>query len=241
MGYAYEINCKELAIESLALASVQFNYLHKYIDDPKYTRPSPFTSHSLSELLDKVRGDSRFDNLFPKRQLENLDLLFEKHEDLLLEYWNAWEIKDPAKQFEECQEAAVSLLVATVAPGTHSYNFFLVHVLTTSHAIRVLLPLIPGKFHESLVRGWVLYTLAIYIALLRPQIDPDYIDPSTLKGRHWTYVENKALTSPWSADAHYVKGQFRHTPRRANALPHILTVRSYPRNENSSTHVGRCP
>ncbi|PKS06530.1 hypothetical protein jhhlp_007278, partial [Lomentospora prolificans] len=206
LGYAYEINSKELAIEALAMSSVQFSYFHKYLDNPRYTKPSSFSTYSLAELLEQVRGDDRFSNLFPKRQLGNIDLLFEKHEDLVLEYWNAWEIRDPEKQLEECQETAVSLLVATVAPGTHSYNYLLVHVLTTSHAVRVLLPLIPARFHTILVRGWVLYTLSIFIALLRPQIDPDYVDPSSiLKGRHWTYVEQQALTSPWSADAHFVE------------------------------------
>lgn len=206
-GYAYEVNSKELAIEALTMSAVQLNYFHKYLDNPSYTKPSSFSTYSLAELLEKVRADSRFKDLFPTRRLENIDLLFENHESLVMEYWNAWEIKDPEQQFEECQATAVSLLVATVAPGTHSYNYLLVHVLTTSHAIRVLLPLIPEKFHAILVRGWVLYTLAIYISVLRPEIDPDYVDPSEiLKGRHWTYVEHQALVSPWSADAHFVEG-----------------------------------
>ncbi|SPN96777.1 uncharacterized protein DNG_00297 [Cephalotrichum gorgonifer] len=205
LGYAYEMNCKEIAIDALTMGAVQHNYLHKYLEYPKYTRPSPFTTHSISDLLGRLRGDKRFDGIFKRPGLKNFDELFEKHEDLLLEYWNAWEISDPVKQFEECQEVATSLLVATVPPGTHSYNFFFAHALTTTHALRVLLPLIPTKYQLTLVRGWLLYTLAIYISFLRPEIDPDYIDPSTLKGRHWSYVENAALTSTWATDAHYVK------------------------------------
>ncbi|CAI4216381.1 unnamed protein product [Parascedosporium putredinis] len=203
-GYAYEVNSKELAIEALTMSAVQLNYFHKYLDNPSYTQPSSFSTYSLAELLEKVRADSRFKDLFPTRRLENIDQLFENHESLVMEYWNAWEIKDPEQQFEECQATAVSLLVATVAPGTHSYNYLLVHVLTTSHAIRVLLPLIPEKFHAILVRGWVLYTLAIYISLLRPEIDPDYVDPSAiLKDAHFVEAVRaiKGVAQTWG-DVH---------------------------------------
>lgn len=208
MGYAYEMASKELGIEALAMTAVQYNYLHKYLDQPKYTKPSQCTTDSLPKLLHKLRNDKRFDGIFEHAEFENFDKLFEHHEDLILEYWNAWEVSDPAKQFEDCQEVATALLVATVPPGTHSYNFFFAHILTTSHALRVLLPLVPAEYQLVLVRGWLLYTLGLYISFLRPKVDPDYVDPSLLKGRHWSYVEKMALTSAWNHDAHYVKGKF---------------------------------
>ncbi|TDZ53106.1 Questin oxidase [Colletotrichum trifolii] len=204
LGYAYEIDNKEVAIEALGLTATNYNYLHKFIDDKKYTKPSPFSSKSIFDLVNRLANDKRFDELFTEPDLENLDVLFLKHEDLVLEYWNAWTITDPVKQFQESQELAVALLVATVAPGTHAYNFFNVHLLTTSHAIRILIPFIPTKFHISLVRQWWLFTLGVYIALMRPKIDPDNVQ-SDLRGRHWGYVEHEALNSQWAKDAHYVK------------------------------------
>lgn len=204
LGYAYEMNSREIAIEALALTTTQHNFFHKYLDKPSYTRPAPFSSSSPSHLLNQLAADKRFDKLFKQPSFSNIDPLFEKHEDLVLEYWNAWELPDPVQQFQESQEAAVNLLVATVAPGTHSYNFFVVHLLTVSHAVRILLPLIPAKFHINLVREWWLLTLAVYIAVLRPKIDPDYI-PQDLKGKGWTHVEEQALTSRWATDAHFVK------------------------------------
>lgn len=192
-------------MEALGLAAVQYNYLHKYLDDESYTRPPTFVSDSPLVLLNKVAGDKRFDGLFGKPAFENIDTLFEKHEDLVLEYWNAWDLSDPAEQFEKSQEAAVALLVASVRPGTHAYNFFIVHVLTTSHAVRILLPVIPPKFQMSLVRGWWLLALAVYISQLRPKIDPDNVE-SDLKGRKWAHVEYEALNSPYATDSHYVKG-----------------------------------
>ncbi|KAH8893740.1 hypothetical protein GQ53DRAFT_717354 [Thozetella sp. PMI_491] len=204
LGYAYEMNSKEIATEALGLAAVQYNYFHRYLDDKSYTKPAPFSSTSIRDLLAKLGKDERFDDLFKEPGFDNIDPLFEKHEALILEYWNAWTISDPAKQFQESQEAAVALLIETVAPGTHAYNFFTCHLLTTSHAVRILLPFIPAKFHISLVREWWLLTLAVYIAELRPKIDPDNL-PSNLGGRNWNYVVDKALNSSYSSDAHYVK------------------------------------
>lgn len=211
LGYAYEINSKEVAIEALCMATIEYNFLHKYLDDATYTRPPPkggFSSTSPLEILEKIRNDSRFDGLFDEHKGSgNIEVLFDQHEDLVLEYWNAWRVgDDPVKRFRESQEAAVALLVATVAPGTHSYSFLLVHLLTTSHAVRVLLPFIPTKFHISLVRQWWLLTLSVYIAELRPKIDPDYVPwPEGSSAKTWAYVEEKALSSPFRTDAHFVK------------------------------------
>lgn len=211
LGYAYEIDSKEIALEALAMAATQYNFMHKYLDDPRYTRSPPkggLSSTSPMEILDKIRADSRFDGLFDEHQgTGNIEVLFDEHEDLVLEYWNAWDVADdPAQRFRESQEAATALLVATVAPGTHSYNFLLVHLLTTSHAVRILLPFIPARFHISLVRQWWLFALSVYVAELRPKIDPDYVPwPEGASAKTWAYVEDKALNSRWATDAHFVK------------------------------------
>lgn len=211
LGYAYELDNKEIAMEALALAATQYNSMHKYLDEPQYTRPPPkggFSSASPLEVLEKIRADSRLDGLLKKSDgFENVDILFDKHEDLVMEYWNAWRLgDDPVRRFKESQEAATALLVATVAPGTHSYNFLMVHLLTTSHAVRILLPLIPSKFHIPLVRQWWLFTVSTYMAELRPKIDPDYVPwPEGSAQKTWAYVEDKTINGQWATDAHFVK------------------------------------
>ncbi|KAI0205013.1 hypothetical protein F4808DRAFT_413007 [Astrocystis sublimbata] len=205
LGYAYEMDNKEVAMEALGLAATQYNFLHKYTDDPSYSKPSSLKTTNPLELLNKMAGDKRLGKIFKEPGFDNLGPLFENHEDLVMEYWNAWSLDDPKKQFQDSQEAAVSLLVATVPPGTHSYNFFIVHLLTTSHAVRILLPFIPARFHISLVRQWWLLTVAVYAIFKCPKIDPDYIKSSDVNGKQWNYVEDKALNGPHSTDAHFVK------------------------------------
>ncbi|KAK7424889.1 RFC checkpoint protein Rad17 [Neonectria punicea] len=204
LGYAYETDCKELAMEALGLLCTQYNFLHKYLDDKSYTKPSPFTSGSPLQLLVKLTNDDRFKSISKDSTSDDMEDIFAKHEDIILGYWNAWVIDDPLKQFELSQEAAVALLVATVRPGTHAFNFLLVHLLTTSHAVRILLPFFPENYHIPLVREWWLLVLAIFIVKGRPLPDPDNVDQD-IKTKTWKYVEDKALNSAWSTDAHYVK------------------------------------
>lgn len=208
LAYAYEIDNREVAMEALGMAATQYDFLHKYIDDSSYTKPPSLKSSQPLDLLLKLADDKRFDGLFKEAGPENIEPLFQKHEDIVLEYWNAWALDDPVKDFELSQEAAVATLVATVPPGTHSYNFFTCHILTTSHAVRILLPFIPAEFRISLVRQWWLFTIAVYITCLRPKIDPDYIKPGDVAGKQWNYVEDKALNGAYATDAHYVKGKF---------------------------------
>jgi hypothetical protein len=205
LGYAYELSSKELGMEALAMASADYNFLHKYLDDPSYTKASTYSTTSPLEILHKIADDTRFDGLFDDKGDENITTLFKNHESLVLEHWNAWKMVDPNKQFEDSQEAAMTLLIRTVQPGTHAYDFFMVHLLTTSHAVRILIPLIPKKFHVSLVRQWWLLTIAVYAAQLRPKIDDDIEVKPT---KQWNYVDTMAVSGPWATDSHYVKGSY---------------------------------
>ncbi len=193
-------------MEALAQLASAYNEYHKYIDDPSYTTQASYSSTSPLELLQKIHEDKRLDGLFDSPGASNIDQLLKTHESVVLDYWNGWTISDPKKQFQDSQAAAVSLLVATVQPDTHAFDFFLVHLLTTSHAVRVLLPMVPEKFHINLVRQWWLITIMVYIAQLRPKIVPEAIGRPDLKGKHWGYIIEKATTGRWSTDAHYVKG-----------------------------------
>lgn len=205
LGYAFEMDSREMAMEALGLAATQYNFFHKYLDRPVYTRPSPLEAESPLELLIQMAKDKRFDSLPKDPALADLETIFDEHEGLIMEYWNGWKIDNPVKQFELSQEAAVAVFVSTVRPGTHAYNFLLVHLLTTSHAVRILLPFLPQEHHVTLVREWWLLVIAMFIFKGRPMPDPDNIEED-LKGNGWSYVEDRALNSPWATDAHYVKG-----------------------------------
>lgn len=201
LAYAYEINSREVAIEALGLASVCYNSTHKYLDDPAYSQTEPsYQTTSLFEVLDRVRSDKQFDDLPSTPDHHNL---LNTHEASVLNHWNAWKIENPVEQFRESQELAAALFSAT--HGTQKYDFFLVHIVTTSHAVRVLLPLIPAKFQIPLLRQWWLMTLTNFIGQHRPEIHLDRVHEYDLQGRDWKWAANQAVKGEHSTDAHYVK------------------------------------
>ncbi|KAL9600535.1 MAG: hypothetical protein Q9179_003177 [Wetmoreana sp. 5 TL-2023] len=187
------------------MAASSYNYLHKYLDDPSYSKPSPNSTQSPLEILCRIQKDDRFHGIFAHEGADNLRPLFEKHEADVLGYWNSWHIADPTQQFKASQMAAAALLVASHKPEGKSYDFFIVHVLTTSHAVRILLPLLPAKFHVPLVRQWWLLTLAVYIAQLRPEVKLTSVTDYDRKDRDWKWVEKQAVEGKHALDAHYVK------------------------------------
>ncbi|RAH66963.1 questin oxidase family protein [Aspergillus aculeatinus CBS 121060] len=206
LAYAFEMSSREVAMEALGMAATCYGSIHKYLDDPSYSKIEPsYHTTSLFEVLAKVRADKQFDNLFTTSGEENIEVLFRNHEAALLNHWNAWTIQDPVTQFRESQEVAAALLTATVSAARPKYDFFLVHTLTTSHAVRIMLPLIPGKFQMALVRQWWLMTLSVYVAGLRPEIDLERVRGYELKGRDWKWTAQKAVKGQYSTDAHYVK------------------------------------
>ena len=214
LGYAMELSSRTVAIESLALAACLYNDWHVYLDDPKYTKPAPNPSDSLFTILDRVTHDKTFDALFDTPGSSNIDTLLSNEEaaNKALEYWNSWDLNDPKQQFAESQKLATALLVAST-PAHHSvqeqgggrYDFFLIHLLTTSHAVRTLLPHIPARFHVPLVRQWWLFTLLVFVAQLRPKINIDTIKLVELDGRDWKWVAQQAVKGKFRTDAHYVK------------------------------------
>jgi len=205
LGYAYEISSRTLAIEALALICCSHDFMAKYLNYPNYTEEATpsLTSSSILDLLSKISQDHRFD-IFADPGHGDLEALFEKREDAILEYWNAWTLTSPKTQFEESQKAAVALLVGTVEPGS-KFDFFLVHLLTSSHAVRILLPTLPANLQIPLVRQWWLFTIAVYIAQARPEVDLERVTSVDLAGQDWKHVDHAALTGSYSLDAHYVK------------------------------------
>lgn len=209
LGYAYELSSRTVAIEALGLAACFYNDWHVYLDDPKYTKPAKNPTDSLFTIFSRVAEDPKFDNLSDHLGSDNIDKILGDKElaATALEYWNSWDLKRPTEQFAESQKLAVALLVAAQSheQKDNAYDFYAVHLLTSSHAVRTLLPSLPSKHHVPLVRQWWLFTLLVYISQKRPKINIDQIKLVELEGRDWKYVTEKAVKGKYRTDAHYVK------------------------------------
>ncbi|PHH72474.1 hypothetical protein CDD82_5963 [Ophiocordyceps australis] len=205
LGFAYEFDSKEIAMESLALACIQQNFLQKYASDATYTRPSEQSSSSPTILLHRLSRDERFQRLPDSPDSGHLEAFFDQHVDLAMEYWNAWKLCDELQQFSMSQEAAVALLLGTWDARTKSYNFFVAHLLAASHGVRVLLPNLAPQYRVALMRDWWLLVIAVYIMIGRPQFAPSKITESDLGGKDWAHVTRRAISISWSQDGHFLK------------------------------------
>ncbi|GAB7348014.1 hypothetical protein MBLNU459_g5507t1 [Dothideomycetes sp. NU459] len=219
LGYAFELSSRTIAVEAVALVAAFYNKQHIYLDNPSYTKPSPWTNDSPFAVLQKLHQDSRLDSFFAGPAPENYDTMVQddKKEEILLEYWNSWVVTDPKIQFRAAQRAAVAILVSTHQKGS-KFDFFLCHLLTSSHAVRIVAPNIPNKWHIPLIRQWWLFVVTTYIAQLRPTIDTTRIDLVELAGRDWKWVDDRAVNGAYAQDAHFVKGKYLLPPIRPTEL-----------------------
>jgi len=219
LGYAYELSSREVGMEALGLIATCY--------DPKLAglfeansssaskagtaNPITYSTSDPFEVFARVQADKRLDSHFTKLGDDNLSRLLSDQSltSILAEHFNAWNIEEPKTAFEQSQRLATALLISTSPEKPicgHGYDFFLLHVLTTSHAIRIIIPFLPAEHHIPLLREWFLITLALYIAQLRPTTSVQQIQDYDLNGKTWDDASKLALESEHKFDEHYVKG-----------------------------------
>jgi hypothetical protein len=209
LAYAYEFDSREVASEALSMTCTEYDMMHGYID--KYPPDtSTYKTRSFDEILARVRDERRFDGHFNEPGYMNT---FTIHytppcEAALLEHWNALDIDgtdDIETRFEELFDLSVRLAVET-GDATAGFDFFLIHILTVCHGIRILLPTcFPKQRWNDIYRQFWLWTLLMYIAQERREVKAGCSNDVDLRGRDWKWVTERALTDRWSMDSHYVK------------------------------------
>jgi len=125
-------------------------------------------------------------------------------EHALLEHWNAWMIDNFDAQFAQAWELSVKLAIETGGPSAE-YYFFLIHLLTALHAVRIILPHIPGDMWSSVLRQYWAWLVVVYVAQLKRPIHSGAIENVDLNGRDWDWVSENSVASEWSLDCHYIK------------------------------------
>lgn len=212
LGYAYELASREVGMEALGLAATCYDpKLAALLEDNLATNADVQATEDLFQVFNQVREDKRLDSPFSKLGNDNLSRLLSDSSltAILVEHFKSWKINDPKTAFEQSQRLATTLLISTSPEkpiNGHGYDFFLLHVLTTSHAIRIIIPFIAAEHHVTLLKEWTLITLALYIAQLRPELDVKQILDYDTKGKMWDDATKQALESEHKYDAHYVKG-----------------------------------
>ena len=203
LAYAYEFEKGEVATEALSLGATEYDFLHRYIDQ-RVPNNSTYKTTSLAEILIKVQQDKRFDEFFDVPGFQNIYAAVGWGEKFILEHFNALEMEDPVRTLENFVDTAVLVAISNGDPETQ-YDFFLAHVLTVAHALRVLWPYFPADRRETILREYALWTITVYTAQLRRPLDKGKIDAVQLKGHDWAWVVEQALKSESFFDSHFVK------------------------------------
>ena len=147
LAYAYELNNVEVAAEgaspllpirvmivwsiewwlitALAVACIDRDFLYKYIDaKQKYktfarTQTPSQPAKSISEILELIRKDTRFDDLFESPGYWNIPILFVSREEIILEYFNLWAVTRTIPILSSHKTAFSRVLVDThIGPRT---------------------------------------------------------------------------------------------------------------------------
>ncbi|RMZ86776.1 hypothetical protein DV736_g5993, partial [Chaetothyriales sp. CBS 134916] len=206
LGYAYELNSQDIAAEALCLAATCYDANLASLLTAPHPSPTNLTS-DLFSLFSQLHNDTTFP-IYHHPDAFNIDhiLANKSHVDTVLSYLNSWTFADLTSAFSQSQRLAALLLIAT-SPKLygHGYDFFFVHLLNTTHAVRVILPNIPPHQHITLLREWLLTALLMYVSQNRPKLEAEYVTSFELANRDWDYVRKQATEGPHASDAHFVK------------------------------------
>lgn len=208
LGYAFELDNREVAMEALTEAATNYNFLHKYIDAPFPQASSSGNSFDPVEILSRIHNDKRFDNRFNSPGAGNIERLFETNEAAVLEYFHELQIPaDDITSVYRVLSKAAALLLCTTSENCQ-YDFFMCHLVTTAYAVRTILPEMPVSFAPQLLRSHWLFVIIVYCIQLRPKIVPARIDHVDLAGKTWDDVVAKGLHQKQGEeieDTHYLK------------------------------------
>lgn len=199
LSTAFVLSSREVAMETLALAATTFSSKTP-ASTPKPAHPQQPTYHSTSfqEILTTAHKDKRFSTSTTTTTNS------ENTESILQDHYHAWTL-DPQNadaQLREALEVAASLAASSPSPSSPSSSPdtpSILSILATAHAVRVLIPLIPGRFHEPLLRQWWLLTLRVYVAQGRPELlsrASVQEEEHDLDGRNWEWVATQCVRAP---------------------------------------------
>jgi hypothetical protein len=127
LGYAYEFNCKETASEGLSLLCTDFSDFNALVDHPQ-PQAASYRTESLADILEHVRHDTRFDGVVEFPGITNMGPVMQRCASLVIEHWNAWDIKDPLEAFQQICDLSTLLSVTTNDPA-NEFDFYLIHLM----------------------------------------------------------------------------------------------------------------
>lgn len=206
IGYAYELDHELVGAEALGMTAVCYNYLHEVIDR---LQPPKSPSKTALEIFKAIHTDDQLP-IYDKPGVNQLEPTVKNQSSRLFSYYNQWKInKDNLSQsLEELFDLSVYIFGATHKPVEIEFDFFLLHLLTSMHAIRIIHSHLNNpELLQSILQQFFFFAIAIYIAQLRPEINERLTDDYQIDAEksNWKYIIDRTLNTKLVDDAHAVK------------------------------------
>ncbi|CAH0003400.1 unnamed protein product [Clonostachys byssicola] len=203
LAYGYEFNSKEVIAEALSLGCTEYDQMHAYLDTPP-PDTSTYKTRRIADVLENLRNDKRFANYTKNLGFANMFTLFGKFEPAVREHFTSLIVDNADEQLLDWLQTAAAL-ATTAATIEGGYDFYIAHILTVGHALRILMPYIPEEHKIPVMKQFGLFAILVYLMELTPSYDPASIRSYKAKSDGWKAIYQDALASQWFTDVHWSK------------------------------------
>ncbi|CAN6654493.1 hypothetical protein TRVA0_027S00980 [Trichomonascus vanleenenianus] len=211
LGYAVEIDSPIVAAEALALAAVDGVETDHFVRETRKDIP---TNSDPLEILAEIREDKTFDGVADRPVHFRLVKFLERFPERAKYYIHRLKLEgDLETQLKTMLQATASVFGATHKDGEPDYDFFLLHLLTsTMETAEIMLnliarELIPESAHEHMLQYLWTVCVYVYINQLRPRVDPSRVTSVTIESipHAWNEAVFIAVGERGHHDEHLVK------------------------------------
>ncbi|KAI8137021.1 hypothetical protein BJV82DRAFT_636920 [Fennellomyces sp. T-0311] len=169
--------------------------------------------NAMVQLAEEICKDPDFDDVvsFADKNKLRVVLANEKAVEKLKGYTSRWQVDDSDVQIKLKEMFMASMLVygaGAIREQGIKLDFFLLHALTSIHAIHSLVPILKPHETADLLRGHAVATLAWYVSRGRPSLQVDLLlkyelSESTKNATNpWLNIFERAIPAP---EAHIIK------------------------------------
>ncbi|KAI8137036.1 hypothetical protein BJV82DRAFT_718483 [Fennellomyces sp. T-0311] len=172
-------------------------------------------NNNVVELVEEIHRDPDFDGVikFTDQNKIRAFLANEKAVEKLKIYASRWHVTDDDNDLQaKLKELYTACMLTYGATGIRKdevqLDFFLMHALTSIHAVHLLIPILSPNESAALLRGHAAATLAYYISRGRPSLQVDLLldyESSEIPkdaANPWLNICQRAINAP---EAHIIK------------------------------------
>ena len=139
-----------------------------------------------------------------------MEVAIRNSSDVIMYHYNQWNIdrKTLEKAIEELFDFSIYVYGATHKSDDIEFDFYLLHLVTSMHAIRIIYSYLNNKkIVQHILLQFIYFAIAVYICKLRPEINENFIDNYIIDTatKNWDYVIDRTLNTKLAEDVHLVK------------------------------------